>query len=57
MKNSKNIYLTWVNETDNYCDFLGKGNMNFIGMAERVLNTNAPGSLQKCPIKVGMVLF
>ena len=52
MKNSKNIYMAWVNQTVDYCAELGKGNIDFLGVIEQILNKMDPNLVPPCPIQV-----
>ena len=51
-KNSKNIYLIWVNQTLDYCAELGKGHIDILGVVEQILNKMDPNLLPSCPIQV-----
>ena len=57
LKNSKNIYGVWVNETADYCSEIGKGHMDFLGIIEYLLNKVDPNIIQPCPIKVIIILY
>ena len=52
IKNSKNIFMTWVNTTFNYCTEIGKGRMDFMGILELVVNQIDPTVIKPCPIQV-----
>ena len=52
MKNSKNIYMAWVNQAMDYCAELGKGHMNVLGVVEQILNKMDPNLAPPCPIQV-----
>lgn len=51
-KNSKNIYTTLFNVSDDYCKSQNSGNNNIMTMIERGFNHLMPGVLQQCPINV-----
>lgn len=54
-RNSKNIYSTWVNETVNYCEKIGKDHSDFFGLVEGLMN-KLDDIVQSCPIKARMQL-
>lgn len=51
LKNNKNEYFTFINETVDYCDKLGTGHQGTLGIVEKLFKEVAPDVLQTCPIK------
>ena len=53
IRNSKNIYITWFNQTFDYCATVGKNSdgLDIRAWLARVFNEVDPDILQSCPVK------
>ena len=53
IKNSKNYFSTWFNQTVDYCSAVekNKDSQDIIAWLARVLDEMDPGILQSCPVK------
>lgn len=51
LKNNKNEFFTFINETVDYCDKLHKEHDGALGHVRQLIKDLAPDVLQTCPIK------